>query len=200
MREIGPHLSEVMFVLNVIDHDVGTLQVTGAHFKTESYVLREDGTTFGHAMSSAKSLDLANPAELALINPLNAAVIGELNEVKAQLNQAQEAGQLLETEHNALIVTHNESMGQLQTMTARAADLDRELGHVTRERDEALAREQVLTEAAEAAEADRQALLETLGERSVEIQALQLEVKYLQARVEQLILAGQQPSAAANLS
>lgn len=189
-----PFLHEVMFILSQTENGH---RVTGAHFKMLTQFKNEDGSVAASNTGPATAIDLADPAQLALIEPLNAAVIAELNEVKTQLNRAAEAGQALEAEHNALIVTHSEKLGALHDMTARAADLDRELGHVTRERDEALAREQVLTEAAEATVHDRQALLETMGERSRQITALQAQVRQLQAQLAQ---AGQQPSATANLS
>lgn len=186
MKPVGPYISEVLFALSVLNNDANTLRVTGAHFKTNSYMVRDDESTYAHDQSTAQPLDLADLNSLGIIPGLNAAVIGELNEIKVAHNQAVEDGKSFQKQYEELAVTHNEKLGELRNMTARAADLDRELGHVTRERDESQAREQLLTDAADAAEGDRQALLETLGERSVEIQALQLEVKYLQGRIEQL--------------
>lgn len=112
MKEVGPYLCEVMFALSVENHDIQTLKVTGAHFKTNGYGVRDDGSTMGHSMSGAQPLDLANPAELALINPLNAAVIGELNDVKAQLSASINAAELVQKEYNSLIVTHNDLLAQ----------------------------------------------------------------------------------------
>ena len=163
-----PFMHELLIMMNMVD---GEHKTPGAHFKNLPRIETE-GEVF-EKMGQATSIDLADPAQLAVaLGPVNAAMVAEVASLTAQLNAANEAGKALEGEHSALIVTHNEAAEQLQAMTARAADLDRELGHVTRERDDAQAREKALTEAAEAGEEDRATLLDQLAGMRAERDAL----------------------------
>lgn len=167
-----PFMHELLIMMNMVD---GEHKITGAHFKNLTRIETE-GEVF-EKMAQATSIDLADPAQLATaLGPVNAAMVAEVASLTAQLNAAGESGQALEKMHTELVDTHNETLAQLQAMTARAADLDRELGHVTRERDEAQEREQSLQVAAEAAEQDRQVLLDTLSHRTRQIEALQAQL------------------------
>ncbi|MDQ7987085.1 hypothetical protein QYS36_19265 [Pseudomonas sp. G34] len=173
------YMHELLFILNMVE---GEHRVTGAHFKNLTRIDLGDGEVF-EKMGPVTGIDLSQPGELeAALGPLSAAMVGEINQLKQQLNEAVETGQTLEKTLNDLVTTHKEFISQLSAMTARAADLDRELGHVTRERDEAQEREQALQQAAEAVEQDRQTLLDTLAQRSQQISSLEAEVQKLRAQ------------------
>ena len=151
-----PFMHELLIMMNMVD---GEHKITGAHFKNLTR-FETEGEVF-EKMGQATAIDLADADQLATaIGPVNGAMVAQVASLTSQLNAASEAGKSLEQTHNALVGTHNEVLAQLQAMTARAADLERELGHVTRERDEAKDREQALQVAAEAAEQDREVLLD----------------------------------------
>lgn len=126
----------------------GQHKVTGAHFKNLTRIDLGDGEVF-EKMGPVTGVDLSKPGELeAALGPLNAAFVSEINQLKQHLNEAIDAG---------------------QAVASGAADLERAL-------DEAQEREQALQQAAEAAEQDRQVLLDTLAERSRQIEALQAQL------------------------
>jgi len=61
-------------------------------------------------------------------------------------------------------------------MIGEINQLKHQLGQLTRERDDAQERERALQQAAEAAEQDRQVLLDTLAERTRQIEVLQAQL------------------------
>lgn len=95
MQQIGPYLSELLFVLD--KNSDGDLVVKGAHAKRASYIQADSGDRIGYAQGMAEPLCLVSGDELSLClgDTLTAALL-ELEQVKAERDKLQ--GRLAELE------------------------------------------------------------------------------------------------------
>lgn len=171
MRKQGPFMHELLFILNMNESE--QLVITGAHTKSLTRILDDDDKELSSQMGSATGIDLADPDQLAVaLGPVSAAMVAQVADLTQQLNAANQAGQELETAHGVLQQDFGALQQQFDDVSARAVDINNELMHVTRERDDAAQREQALIEAAEIGEQQRLMDAETIADLRRRIEEL----------------------------
>lgn len=98
MKKQGPFLHELMIILNMDESE--QLVIGGAHTKTLTRILDDDGSELSAQMGSATGIDLADADQLSeALGPINAALVGKVSELTGQLNESSEVGRQLQQQY-----------------------------------------------------------------------------------------------------